>query len=578
MKNNDNYINCEDIYEEEFDINVKTAKRFREAWLKSSASWNSEFFQYGDDDFYFYKFAINALENNTVPMLKRIINRIMERYSYDFKIPDSKKNPFSFLVKMNKKVVGFRFTDLDTVDDINKKLYLYRVDVVYIIRTWKGEKSVKWIKKENEQNKQDGINLRVISLEDFFVNFFGEEQYKKFAARVNIFLKEVKDITGYSSIKILSYMNLASQKLFEEKTIKEWEYNSYKYQILDANNPKVADYMNSVNTVISNNVLKLIDESYINNGIYKTMLGRNEYAESFITSEWLYYSLKGKKNFDYTAVISGYLKSIEQLLSKIVLINTDNNCKIAISGANNILKNAYNNHVPTYFFEKKTWKVLNSKDEKDYKNSVKKQHGYIDLIESQLQYMDSSIGTFEFFIRYNSHIFVDPGLANVLADLVSCFRTECRNGYFHTHNLNNWEDVEKTRSSAIYLYYLLLGSCIITPDQKSQLGIVIEDKFDELCIRIREFSNYNCEFIFEYSDNSLHNMIYDFINNTIEYSEDGIEHYENLIFYEVEDFSLESYEKLSKVDREKYKILISRDNLPQKIIGLYRNRKEEIIL
>ena len=57
-------------------------------------------------------------------------------------------------------------------------------------------------------------------------------------------------------------------------------------------------------------------------------------------------------------------------------------------------------------------------------------------------------------------------------------------------------------------------------------------------------------------------MVYDGINNVAEYTEDGVEHYESLIFYEVDDFSLETYEKLDTPIREDWKRLLTRDNLP----------------
>ena len=49
------------------------------------------------------------------------------------------------------------------------------------------------------------------------------------------------------------------------------------------------------------------------------------FAKSFLTSEWLYHSLKGKPNFDYTSVISGYAKAVEQLLYTLITRSVDVN-------------------------------------------------------------------------------------------------------------------------------------------------------------------------------------------------------------------------------------------------------------
>ncbi len=191
--------------------------------------------------------------------------------------------------------------------------------------------------------------------------------------------------------------------------------------------------------------------------------------------------------------------------------------------------------------------------------------------------MDSSIGTFEYFLKNNPHIFVFPGRAKTIADMVSCFRTECRNDFFHTHNLSDWDVVEIVRANATYLYFVLLGGCVIPSSKSSSLRMLSDDSFDELCKRIREFQHYNGEFIFEYADGRKLNLIYDFMNNTIEFNDSGEEHYEHLLFYSVERFGLEAYEKLDEGIREEQIVYLTRNDLPTRILGLYRDgRIEEI--
>ena len=331
---------------------------------------------------------------------------------------------------------------------------------------------------------------------------------------------------------------------------------------------RLQNYLYLANTVIPENELKNIDANYIQRKLIKSMLGCNEYAESFITSEWLYHSLKGKKNFDYTSVISGYLKSIEQLLYQIVLINVDNNCRISMSGAEKVRNKAISAGVKAYIYKKNRWRKVSIGLSGYY---------YIDLTRDQIKYMNSSIGSFEYFLRYNPQIFYNHQLATMISDMVSCFRTECRNSYFHTYNLKKWDIVEKTRSNALYLYYILLGECIIPKEKEYELGIKSTDDFDELCRKIREFRRYNSEFIFEYADGRTQKVIFDFINNTVEYTDDGMEHYQSLLFYEVDEFSLEEYEKLDAGIREEQKVYLTRETKPTKIIGVYRNQRKEYL-
>lgn len=567
MEENTYKIDCSDIYKEEINKSIKALKRFREAWMGSLSTWNEELFQYADDDFYFYRFAIGRQEASSGNLLTSILYRVMDRYETPVKEPGDA--PFNFIIGKT----GYRFEDFNSGENVNSILDENKLDNAVVLRTWKTGKADEWISRENCQYQNKGIKLKAISIQEFYKDQFGEKECKSFLSAIDEYLHEAREITGYHSIKFLSSMNLASRKLFEEKMLAEWDYKNYKYQILDPNNKQIQKFLPSLHSGFDTNALEVMEKAYLKDKLYRTMVGSNEYAESFITSEWLYYSLKGQKNFDYTSVISGYLKSIEQLLYQIVMININNYCKISMKSK--LLKKAYKNSIPVYEQgNKKTWVPLpkNSKGN----GYVNTKFPYVDFTLLQKEYMDSSIGTFEYFIRNNSHIISSPCNSETIADMISCFRTECRNGFFHTHNLNDWNIVEKTRDNAIYLYFVLLGSCIIPENKKSELGLLVYDEFDELCRKIREFKHFNVNFIFEYEDGRRQKMIFDFFNNTVVYTDNGIEHYESLLFYKVDNFE-GALEQLEEGIREEQIFHLTRENLPRKIFGVHRKiRNQEL--
>lgn len=558
---------CSDIYTDEIKKQINTLKRFREAWLRFPGDWATSLFQYADPDFYFFRFTVDRQEKSTEPFLIRVILRIMERYGIVFEIP---ADTFAFVITEAGRKKGYRFEDFYMGQDIANILQQSNVDDAFILYAYKSGRPDEWIARDNAHYEADGVNLRAESLETFFKHYFGETEYNDFLKAIDQYTKDAREITGYKSIKFFSKMNLATQKAIEEKTLTDWQYKTYEYQIIDRQDPRVSDFLYFSPNLFPASELDKMVENYVQNGLYKAMVGSEEFAESFRTSEWLYYSLKDLKHFDYTAVISGYLKSVEQLLYKIVMLNVDNNCKIAMSGARDVGREAVRNRVRTYKWDYGSWTIVPAND-----RTVK--FKYIDLTQAQVQYMDSSIGTFEYFLKNNPHIFVFPGRAKTIADMVSCFRTECRNDFFHTHNLSDWDVVEIVRANATYLYFVLLGGCVIPSSKSSSLGMLSDDSFDELCKRIREFQHYNGEFIFEYADGRKLNLIYDFMNNTIEFNDSGEEHYEHLLFYSVERFGLEAYEKLDEGIREEQIVYLTRNDLPTRILGLYRDgRIEEI--
>lgn len=517
---------------------------------------NKELFRYSDDDFYFYRFAISRMELSRTRLLNSIIYRVMETYEYEFLVPDIQKNvPFEFILIASGEKVGYKYEDFFEDEDVSDLLRKYDVEKAFIIRTTAGCKTNR-MKQRNEQYVEKNVAVEEITIQDFFETLFNHEEYIEFEKQIQDYVNLTKDILGFKSIKVLSAMNLSAQKLFAEKILFEWNYEEARYQIIDEKNEKIKRYLYVKNHDFGDD-WEAIKDNYLTEGVYKALIGTETFAESFITSEWLYHSLKGKENFDYTSVVSGYLKSIEQLLHKLVMLNIDNNCVISLKKDK---KDAVRDK-GIIVYEMKGRNKTEAK--KNWENWL--WYPYIDFTENQKEYMDSSIGTFEHFFRKNPHTLSKPHLAKIICDMVSCFRTECRNGYFHTHNLHDSAIVEKTRDNAILLYALLLGCVEKAKECRDKLGIYTEDKFDVICKEIRRIRHFSSEFIFEYADGSKKKMIYDYLNNTMEYTEDGIEHYEALIFYEVEDFSMKTYEMLETPIRDEWKRLLTRDNLPNRI-------------
>ena len=567
-------IDCSYIYKEEIDKNINMLKHFIESWMKSHSIRNEELFQFADDDFYFYRFAVERQEKASKILLTNILWRILKEYNIP--VEYSHDAPFIFIIKENHERIGYRLADFLEDEDINSILKSNHVDKAIILRTSKGKQTNKLIELENQQYKDTNVNIRALSIHDFYLKQFGEEEYKAFIDSIDNYLNVTKEITGYKSVKFLSKMNLASIKIFEQKKLRDWDYLNYRYQIINASDKKVQNYLYLTQKDIIFENLDDMHKSYIFDKLYETMVSSNEYATSFITSEWLYDSFKGKKNFDYTSIVSGYLKSIEQLLYKIVMLNIDNDCKIAMK--RDMLKKAFRQNIPVFeLIDNKFNKVPGNKQGNNYRFS---NYPYIEFTEHQKEFMDSSIGTFEYFLRCNKHIFSNPDNAKTVTDMISCFRIECRNGFFHTHNLNDWDLVEKIRSNAIYLYFVLLGSCIIPEERKHELNLIHRDQFDELCKKIREFKKYNIYFEFEYDDGIKQNLVYDIHNNTIEFNDDGVEHYDGLLFYKVDEFQ-DSLKKIDKGELEDKKLYLTRDNLPKKIFGIHRKHRdyksEEII-
>ena len=563
------------IYSEEFKKYIQTQKRFREAWMEFDAPWNHELFQYANEDFYFYRFNINRMEHNTAPLLRNIIFRLLDLHNVSWSKGFA---PVLFkCVCSDGATVGYTFDDFYEDDDIAAICKDNMVEKVYIIRTWKGDHPAEWITRENAQYESHGIAVQAISVADFFIAQFGEAEYQRFETHLATFLDEIYILVGYRSIKFLSSMNLAAQKLVLEKKLLEYASKRMCYTIVDRTKPEVQKYLHVDGYCFPASIETAIQSNFTKTGLFRVLLGSAEFAESFVTSEWLFHSLEGTEHYDYTSIISGYLKSVEQLLLQIVKANVGNNCKITLKS--NKKNDAIQAGVTRYTFDKGNFRpIIDGR-----KFAIE----YIDLEEAQMEYMDSDLGTFEYFLRNNSHIFFSQLLqqsainkkayCTIIADMVSCFRAECRNGYFHTHNLKDWNTVVKIRENALMIYTLLLGGCNLPASKTDGLKIPDHDWFDALCIKIQNNRRATLDYVFEYSDGRKVCAVFDFRNNTKEYTDAGMEHYESLLFYCVPDFSLESYEKLDDGAFDSAIITLTREATPCKIFSVNRNKQTTLL-
>lgn len=543
-----------DLYDEEIEKSLNTLKRCREVWISKEKGCNRSLFMYADSEFYFYRFIINRAERQSVELTKQILRRLLERY--EIQSEWSTAAPFDFIsTNNNQKRIGFRFEEFFQDEDIVKYKKAKNVQKIGII--FLNNESVDPAKYFDSR---DGL-LTPYNVKDVFEMFFLGDEYSAFKEKVEDYLARCKDVMGYTSIPYLSPINLAILKSTKASELKDPKSNPPQYSIINPQNQKIVDWnkLYLEKYTVDDENLQTIKARFIKQGLYKALVGNADFAKSFLTAEWLFEVLKRKEHFDYTVVISGYLKSIEQLLYQIAMLF--------------ITENGDNGFRITFVDSKKNRNEVQKKGIQIHQQGSYKR---IDFVKSNADYMNFELGSLEFFFRENPAIF-DVNNYEAIVDMLFCFREECRNGYFHKHNLDKWEIVEKTRSNALCLYWMLLGGCMIGSRDFLSLGIDESDPFNLLCAGIREFRNNNLNFVFEYEDSSI-NVIFDKSKNSMSFSKDGEEHYEGLWFIEVQDFSMETYELLDKGIEESQRVLLTRENLPKKIWGIDRRGEAHQLL
>lgn len=249
-------------------------------------------------------------------------------------------------INSNKRI-KVRYTDVT----LEKALELSdNVDEIYVL-SW-DKFYIDTVEGKTVDLLQEGKLLIRGSINNFMMeNGFSEEEYFKYITVLSDIVTEVQELLGVKTISKLTPAELFRYRFEVESNIVEFvnKYHIYQkceekikengleliqnfnwaYQIIDDDNRKKYPELEvKTKEMLMSGALDV----FIKKRYYLALIGRSDYARSFITSEYLYKQFKCDEQFDYTAIISGYLKCVEQILYRISLSALDKKVKIKSSG------------------------------------------------------------------------------------------------------------------------------------------------------------------------------------------------------------------------------------------------------
>lgn len=171
----------------------------------------------------------------------------------------------------------------------------------------------------NKANVDSGIQIERVPILDFWTEYFGDDECNNLCEFCNQFNEKAKSIIGFNTVVTPT-----------EKALNQFR-DSIGNDILSrtyAENIPDSIYETQVSTMLRN---------YLARGLWRAMIGTSTFATSFVTSEWFYKMYQFTENLDLTAIVTGYLKSIEQLLFEIVLLSEGTGITIKSKGKDIVL-------------------------------------------------------------------------------------------------------------------------------------------------------------------------------------------------------------------------------------------------
>lgn len=287
--------------------------------------------------------------------------------------------------------------------------------------------NIQRVRNMNQSRKEHypDIDIELILYEEFIERFIAKEEVENFKNFMEGYQKEMRQILGFQITELLNDKTLEKLKKESADLLINFDYQGL--------NDRVSNYYDGSRSEKLNkeNFGKLYD-NFIREKRYEIMVGDADFARSFLTSEWIFKKYLYNENLDNSYIVTGYLKSVEQLL----------------------------------------WDIILRLGQGKYIRGL-------EIQETDNDEIDKTLGSLEYFITsyenddifdrvfaYSKHF-----LMRYLRNKLRVWRTYYRNGYFHKDNLKDEEKIKKIREETIYIYFLLLGSVDLSKDDIGWLKI-----------------------------------------------------------------------------------------------------------
>lgn len=431
-------------------------------------NWNivkqQELFDFGDSNFYKHANVVSHARNISLRCLYQIIMQLSKEYGVHFDVIP--------VIPETDKRLNVRFTLKDT--KAKELLFFCEIAECNLWKDKTGEtpEMEKFIEEQgasgckyiylmfdyaylqiighNNDESDPGRGHNFYAIKCFFENYFGIEEYNQFKDSLKQYVQEVKAYLGYSTVKSLTPSALVNFRKITEKEMLRFPYHQLiSIKLYDKKNRKFC---------LDETEYKKIQQQFIDSKTYLVMFGEKDFAESLITAEWLYDSMKKAQAVDLTAIGMGYFKAMEQLLFELVCLHKNEN---------RTMRKAFSR--------------------KDLPVEVELNDANIE--ENAI---DTSIGSIAVFYKNNPDM-LRTDLHHSTKEYVKekIFKyANLRNGYMHKHNICAWDKIDQIRSETFNMMFLLLGSQLLLETDLQMLGKPDDDIFTDY-YRLCEYVNYH---------------------------------------------------------------------------------------
>lgn len=394
-------------------------------------SGKNALFQFSDDHFNSYRTLIEKYETNARSIIEALAVALVTKFQIPgfslYPVDESilarcpgitasqlRSHAFELIYEKDQIRTGIIFYISGSEQYVRKFINgAYIVDRLMLVCIAEPDKNIyeALIEKENESFRKAGIAITYVTIKEFWTSYFGPDEYTTLLQSINEFTEKAQALIGFNTVITPTEEALDSFRKSTGDMLQAFNYTS----VLPTN-------------IAVGNISDAI-AYYIKNNRWKIMLTKKNFAISFISSEWYYKMYQLTNNLDLTAIVAGYIKSVEQLLFAIFA----------------------SRQIPV----------------KDiHKNMVHFSTESVQTMSITLGSLESALSHKQWMITSN----IDQDAYTCISTLVREWNDKYRKKLFHRENLTSLTVVDEVRNQAILLYAVLLGSIYLKRSHLSDLG------------------------------------------------------------------------------------------------------------
>lgn len=281
----------------------------------------------------------------------------------------------------------------------------------------------KWYGNPKARDDSSGYspNLETITLRDFFKTHFSADDFETFLSEARRYVEAARGIIGYRTVPVPTNEFL---RRFKMNLVEGLEKDTKSFALeLERDGLK-------------NDQVEIMVKNFVERRRLMALVGTLPFADSFVSSEWFYTVDHKTDALEKTGVVSGYLKSIEQLLRHLTDLAKDEGREISLWKGSDPIP------------------LSSDCDEADKRN----------------------LGALQYFLSDNTNrdlFCISNRSRRLLINKLGRWRDDNRNGLFHFDNIHDEGKVDEIRRQTRFLYFLILGGW--RREDPAALGMSLEN-------------------------------------------------------------------------------------------------------